>query len=71
MATFVSSLESSLGYAGWRVVLAAHFGAMMSFGSLLVFRFSVFLKPLSAEFGWGREEVSSLDRGEPRRVVLP
>lgn len=90
MATSVSSLESSFGFPGWRVVLAAHYGVMMSFGSLLVFTFSVFLKPLTAEFGWGREEVSRafaiaaitvavsspilgrlLDRGEPRRVVLP
>jgi predicted MFS family arabinose efflux permease len=30
----------------------------MSFGSLLVFTFSVFLKPLTAEFGWSREQVS-------------
>lgn len=44
--------------AGWRVVLAAHVGVMFSFGSLLVFTFSVFLKPLTAEFGWSREEVS-------------
>jgi MFS family permease len=90
MATSVRSEESQAGYAGWRVVLAAHCGVMMSFGSLLVFTFSVFLKPLTAEFGWGREEVSRafgiaamtvaasspwlgrlLDRGEPRRVVLP
>ncbi len=50
--------ESHLGYYGWRVVLAAHFGVMVSFGSLLVFTFSIFLKPLSAEFGWSREAVS-------------
>jgi MFS family permease len=31
---------------------------MVSFGSLLVFTFSVFLKPLSAEFGWSREAIS-------------
>lgn len=90
MATSASSPEASLRYPGWRVVLAAHYGVMMSFGSLLVFTFSVFLKPLTAEFGWGREEVSRafaiaamtvaasspflgrlLDRGQPRRVVLP
>lgn len=40
------------------MVLAAHFAIMMSFGSLLVFTFSVFLKPLTNEFGWSREEVS-------------
>jgi predicted MFS family arabinose efflux permease len=38
--------------------LAAHFGVMFSFGSLLVFTFSVFLKPLTEEFGWSREQVS-------------
>lgn len=53
-----SASEDSPLYPGWRVVLAAHFGAMVSFGSLLVFTFGVFLKPLTAEFGWSREEVS-------------
>ncbi len=43
---------------GWLVVLAAFFGTMVSFGSLLVFTFSVFLKPLTASFGWSRESVS-------------
>jgi MFS family permease len=32
---------------------------MVSFGSLLVFTFVIFLKPLSAEFGWSRESISS------------
>jgi predicted MFS family arabinose efflux permease len=44
---------------GWRVVLAAYFGVMMGFGSLLVFTFGIFLKPLSAEFQWSRESVSA------------
>jgi predicted MFS family arabinose efflux permease len=57
MATSESS-EDSLDYPGWRVVLAAHFGVMVSFGSLLVFTFGVFLKPLAAEFGWSREAIS-------------
>lgn len=62
-ATYESSAaatdaEWSARYEGWRVVLAAHWGAMVSFGSLLVFTFSVFLKPLAAEFHWSREEVS-------------
>jgi MFS family permease len=43
----------------WRVVLAAYFGVMVSFGSLLVFSFGTFLKPLTAEFGWTRESVSA------------
>lgn len=44
---------------GWRVVLAGFFGTMVSFGSLLVFTFSVFLKPLTAAFGWSRGAVSA------------
>lgn len=51
--------EPRAGGQGWRVVLAAWFGVMVSFGSLLVFTFSVFLKPVSAEFHWSREAVSA------------
>ena len=46
-------------YPGWLVVLAAYCGAMVGFGSLLVFTFSIFLKPLSGAFGWSRESVSA------------
>jgi MFS family permease len=51
--------ETSLRYEGWRVVFAAHCGVLVSFGSLLVFTFGIFLKPLSTEFGWKREAISS------------
>jgi MFS family permease len=44
---------------GWRVVLAAYCGVMVSFGSLLIFTFGIFLKPLGAEFGWSREAISA------------
>jgi predicted MFS family arabinose efflux permease len=44
---------------GWRVVAAAYFGVMVGFGSLLVFTFGIFLKPLSAEFAWSRESISA------------
>ena len=54
-----SLTEFDLGYYGWRVVLAACFGVMAGFGSLFVYTFAVFVKPLSAEFGWSREAVSS------------
>jgi MFS family permease len=50
--------EFDRGYRGWRVVLASCFGVMMGFGSLFVYTFSVFMKPLDAEFGWGREAIS-------------
>jgi len=46
-------------YYGWRVVLAACLGVMAGFGSLFVYTFSVFVKPLAAEFGWSREAISS------------
>jgi len=40
------------------VVLAACLGVMAGFGSLFVFTFAVFVKPLSTEFGWSREAIS-------------
>jgi len=51
--------ESDFGYYGWRVVLAACLGVMAGFGSLFVYTFSVFVKPLGTEFGWNREAISS------------
>ena len=51
--------ELDLGYRGWRVVLAASLGVMGGFGSLFVYTCAVFVKPLSAEFGWSREQISS------------
>jgi MFS family permease len=50
--------ESDRGYYGWRVVLAACLGVMVGFGSLFVYTFGVFMKPLGAEFGWTREAIS-------------
>ncbi len=40
------------------MVVAAGLGVMVGFGSLFVYTFGVFLKPLSAEFGWTREAIS-------------
>src|SRR5215475_676817 len=54
-----SATEFDLSYFGWRVVLAACLGVMAGFGSLFVYTFSVFVKPLAGEFGWSREAVSS------------
>src|ERR1700692_3111946 len=51
--------EFDLGYYGWRVVLAACLGVMAGFGSLFVYTFSVFVKPLATEFGWSRAAISS------------
>jgi MFS family permease len=54
-----SNTEFNFGYYGWRVVLAACLGVMAGFGSLFVYTFSVFVKPLAAQFGWSREAISS------------
>lgn len=51
--------EYDPSYVGWRVVLAACLGVMAGFGSLFVYTFSVFVKPLSASFGWSRESISA------------
>jgi MFS family permease len=58
IADAVSSEESQPGYFGWRVVLAACLGVMGGFGSLFVYTFTVFVKPLGAQFGWNREAIS-------------
>ena len=50
--------ESAFGYPGWRVALASGMGVLVSFGSLLVYTFGIFLKPLTGEFGWSREAAS-------------
>lgn len=58
-ASTSQACESDLRYYGWKVVLAANLGVMAGFGSLFVYTFSIFLKPLSAEFGWNREAISA------------
>lgn len=50
--------ETDSGYYGWRVVLAACLGVMVGFGSLFVYTFGAFMKPLGAELGWSREAIS-------------
>jgi MFS family permease len=53
------SSEQSFRYAGWRVALAAAGCVFVSFASLLVYTFGVFLKPWTAEFGWSRQSASA------------
>ncbi len=57
-ASAATLTEFDLRYYGWRVVLAACLGVMAGFGSLFVYTFNVFVKPLSAAFGWNREAIS-------------
>jgi MFS family permease len=51
--------EGSPRYEGWRVAFASSVGVFVSFASLLVYTFGIFLKPLAEEFAWSREAVSS------------
>jgi len=59
MPVTVLHRESSLSYAGWKVVLAGFFGVMVSFAAVVPYTFGLFLKPLSIAFGWHREAISA------------
>lgn len=50
--------ERSQRYPGWPIALAASGCVFVSFASLLVYTFSIFLKPVTEEFGWSRESAS-------------
>ena len=45
-------------FYGWLLILISAIGIMLSAGSVLTFTFSVFIIPLSLEFGWSRTELS-------------
>lgn len=51
--------ETHLRYEGWRVAVASGVGVFVSFASLLVYTFGIFLKPLADEFSWSREAISA------------
>ena len=43
---------------GWSTVLASAFGACVGLTGLAFYTFGLFVKPLSAEFGWSRGQVA-------------
>ncbi len=49
---------SAARYGGWGVVAAAFFGVMVGYSVLIPYTFGLFLKPLSAAFGWRRDQIS-------------
>ena len=51
--------EDDLEYEGWRVAAASALGVFVSFASIFVYTFGIFLKPIAQEFNWSREAVSS------------
>ncbi len=50
--------ESSWSHPGWKVAIASSFACMAGFGSILIYSFGAFIKPLSAEFGWSRQTIA-------------
>ena len=56
--TGATASEHSIGYEGWRVAAAAALGMFVSFASVLVYTFGIFLKPIAEAFSWNRESVS-------------
>ena len=51
--------ENSLRYPGWRIAMASAACVFVSFASMLVYTFNIFLKPLTEAFGWSREGASA------------
>jgi MFS family permease len=49
--------ENQLRYEGWRVAAASSVGIFLA--AIVVYTFAVLLKPLTLEFSWSREAVSS------------
>jgi MFS family permease len=45
-------------FYGWWIVLVAGIGLFMGYGPIISFTFGVFFKPLNAEFGWSRAQIS-------------
>src|SRR5580698_552489 len=50
--------EGAVSYPGWHVVSAGFFGVMLGYSVLIPYTFGLFLKPLSAAFGWHRDSIS-------------
>jgi MFS family permease len=58
LATGTAPSERALAYEGWRVAGASALGMLVSFASVLVYTFGIFLKPIAETFHWDRESVS-------------
>ncbi len=52
------AVEGAHARGRWLMVVAAMCGAFVSFGSLMVFTFGIFLTALTKQFGWSRGDVS-------------
>ena len=52
------------------ILLTACCGVFAGFGSLFIYTFGVFLKPLAVEFGWSRSQISSGFMGAVLAIAL-
>jgi hypothetical protein len=69
-ATPIAPTEGSARYPGWRVAAASSACVLVSFASLLVYTFAIFLKPLAAEFGRAKPSpLPSESRHSPSPLV--
>jgi MFS family permease len=59
IVTVPAPTERTFAYEGWRVAAASALGMLVSFASVLVYTFGIFLKPISETFHWNRESVSA------------
>ena len=50
--------RASKVFYGWWIVVIAALGLSVGYGPIIVYTFSVFFKPVSEEFAWGRAETS-------------
>ncbi|HUE82486.1 MAG TPA: MFS transporter [Pyrinomonadaceae bacterium] len=50
--------RASKVFYGWWIVVIAALGLSVGYGPIIVYTFSVFFKPVSEEFNWGRTETS-------------
>ncbi len=55
----VSAGSSSEFRRGWRVVVGSFLGMALGVASLYFYSIGIFIKPLAAEFGWGRGAASA------------
>src|SRR5436305_14942770 len=53
------SEEKSFGYPGWKIAIYSAACIFVGFASMVVYTFGVFLKALTAEFGWSRQSASA------------
>jgi MFS family permease len=54
----VHSGVARAGAREWRIVFAASFGMLFSYGPIVTFTFGIFVSPLTREFGWTRSELA-------------